>query len=79
VIDYHDAVRRNVSLLLSEGHVQARKYPLWQVAVEADIVRERLADIAARDTVLMHTAIAQVIGGGDTLNDTLERLRLNGE
>lgn len=45
-------LRRDVSLLLSEGHAAARRYPVAMVWTEARIVRERHHYRRVRDTAL---------------------------
>jgi hypothetical protein len=49
-----------VSLLLSEGHPWARDYPIAVVWSEARIVRQRQANKAAQETVLMQMTIGSV-------------------
>jgi hypothetical protein len=54
-------LRRDVSLLLSEGHRHARDYPIAVVWTEARIVRQRQAAKRKSDTILMQMAIASVM------------------
>lgn len=55
-------MRRDVSLLLSEGHPQARHYPIAMVWSESRIVRQRNAARVKRDTVVLQMAIASNFG-----------------
>ena len=54
-------LRRDVSLLLSEGHLHARSYPLAVVWSEARIVRERNANRRSRDAVVMQLIVGSVL------------------
>jgi hypothetical protein len=55
VIRYYLGLRRNVSLLLSEGHTEAHIYPISVVWSEVNIVRQRNASRRLRDsTVTQH-------------------------
>lgn len=54
-----------MSLLLSEGHPAARRYPLIVVWQEAQLVRERNRLRMAEEAVMLHTVItAQMAKGG---------------
>lgn len=50
-----------VSLLLSEGHVNASRYALAKVWYEAQIVRERVNNRIATEVSLMHTAMVAIM------------------
>lgn len=66
--------RTNVSLLLAEGHLAARRYPLGFMWSEARLVRRRLNARMATEAVLMQSVVASVIAGGDHLQALLGRL-----
>jgi hypothetical protein len=48
----------NVSLLVSEGHIEASGYPIWYVAHEADVCRRRIDNQTHTDAVVMQAAMA---------------------
>lgn len=57
-------LRRDASLLVSEGHADAHSYPIARLWWEARIVRERLMERMALQASLQHssmTAIAESI------------------
>lgn len=56
-------VRERVSLLLSEGHTHARRYPLATVGMEAEIVRRRINNRMVTESTLMQACIATVMNG----------------
>lgn len=68
-----------MSLLLSEGHVHASRYPLATVWYEAQLVRERVNGRIATETILMHAAMIAVIApkgaGQKNLDKLLKGLR----
>jgi hypothetical protein len=64
-----------VSLLLSEGHLEARFYPVGMVWGEVGFVRRRIHDRISTDAVVMQATIASVLVGGDHLKEVLEKLR----
>lgn len=64
-----------MSLLLSEGHTEADRYPLAKVWSEVYLARERIRDRISQETVLMHAAMVDVLGGKSTLKNTLEKMR----
>lgn len=53
--------RRDSSLLTEFGHVDARKYPLGTLWVDAQIVRERQASRRKLDAVAMQVCIASIL------------------
>jgi len=65
-----------VSLLLSEGHADARCYPVAVVWSEARIVRQRHANRIRQDAALMQMAIASVMDrkAGKRLSKLLNRM-----
>lgn len=56
-------MREQVSLLLSEGHVSARRYPLATVGREAGVVRRRINNRLVTESALMQACIGTVMGG----------------
>lgn len=56
-------MRERVSLLLAEGHVHARRYPLATVGVEADIARRRINNRMVTESTLMQACVGTVLGG----------------
>jgi len=58
VIRFYLGLRRDVSLLLSEGHSEARRYPVVMVWNEARIVRERHANRRARDSAVTQLVLS---------------------
>lgn len=58
MIRFYLGLRRDVSLLLSEGHADARHYPVAVAWSEARIVRERHANRRSRDA-----AVTQLVLG----------------
>jgi hypothetical protein len=65
-----------VSLLLAEGHRDARLYPVAVAWSEARIVRERHARRAQSDAVVMQTVIASMFSkeGGKAFEQLLRRM-----
>lgn len=65
-----------MSLLLSEGHLHARDYPIAVVWSESRIVRQRNAMRVKLDTSLMQMVIGSVFDkkAGKQLSDILKRL-----
>ena len=67
-----------VSLLLSEGHVNANRYALAKVWYEAQIVRERVNARIATEVSLMHSAMVAIMSpkgaGVKNLKKQLKRL-----
>lgn len=60
VIRFYLGLRREVSLLLSEGHQFARQYPIAVVWSEARIVRQRQAARRKLDASLMQMVIGSM-------------------
>ena len=58
-------LRRDVSLLLSEGHVDARRYSIGVLINEAHIVRQRY-NKAQRDRIMVDRLIADLGNMGAT-------------
>lgn len=50
-------LRRDVGLLLSEGHRFAPRYPLWRLEIEASLVRERKDQDVALSSSMINCAI----------------------
>lgn len=69
-------LRKQVSLLLDHGHLQARQYPIRMVWEEARIVVERINQEEASRTTLLHAAAAAVMSkkGGQALKKLLKEL-----
>lgn len=65
-----------MSLLLSEGHTQARSYPIATVWSEARIIRQRHAARRKEETVLMQMTVASLFDkkAGKQLAKMLKRL-----
>lgn len=76
LIRFYRGLRRDVSLLLSEGHAHARDYPIACVWSEASIVRQRNAARRKMDAPLMQMTIASVMDSkaGKQLVKLLKRL-----
>lgn len=66
-----------MSLLLSEGHANARHYKIGQLWSEARIVRQRQNAKVRQDAVVMQAVVATALGGkkaGDNLTKLLNRI-----
>lgn len=65
-----------MSLLLSEGHAEARHYPVAVVWSEARIVRERHSDRRHRDSTVTQLILGSMFGkqAGKLLKETLEQV-----
>jgi len=50
-------------LLLAEGHVNARRYPIATVGLEADIARRRINNRMVTEATLMQACVGTVMGG----------------
>lgn len=63
-----------MSLLLSEGHRDARAYSVAEVWSESRIIRQRQARKAQADAVVMQTVIASMFSkeGGKALEKVLK-------
>ena len=76
MIRFYLGLRRDVSLLLSEGHQYARDYPIAVVWSEARIVRQRLASRHKMESSLMQMVIGSVFDkkAGKQLTNIFKRL-----
>jgi hypothetical protein len=54
-------LRTAASLLLSEGHQHARRYPLATLWAEAELVRERVNARIRTESTLMHAVIVSIL------------------
>ena len=65
-----------MSLLLSEGHLDARRYPVAHAWSEARIVRQRNAFRRREETALLQMAVASVLSekAGKQLANLLKRM-----
>ena len=65
-----------MSLLLAEGHVHARQYPLVHVMSEVRIIRQRNARRRRLDAALMQQVLSSLFSkdAGKQLRETLERM-----
>jgi hypothetical protein len=65
-----------VSLLLSEGHVNASKYPLRFLWNEVSFAQERMASRARTEAIIMQAAILSAIDkeGSRHFKELLEKL-----
>ena len=50
-------LRRDVGLLLSEGHCDARRYPIWLLEIESALARERRDQDIALSSSMINSAI----------------------
>jgi hypothetical protein len=62
-------------MLLEHGHQDAFGYTIAEVWSEAKLVRQRVAERVSLEAVMLHTVIAQAIGGGKHLEKFLKELR----
>ena len=60
MIRFYHGLRRDVSLLLSEGHAEARRYPVAVVWSEAHIIRERNAHRRMRDSAITQLVLSSL-------------------
>jgi hypothetical protein len=77
VIRFYRGLRRDVSLLLSEGHAHARRYPVAVAWSEANIVRKRNANRRVVDAVVSQLVLASNSGSkkaGKELQKLLEKV-----
>lgn len=65
-----------MSLLLGNGHSGAARYPLWKLAMEAEIVRDRLNSLAVTQAILTQGAIGSVLSkeGAKAFKELVEQL-----
>jgi hypothetical protein len=62
-----------VSLLMSEGHPHASRYPLSKLWIETEIARERINARLATEATLIHSAIVAVLAPGGKGVENLNR------
>lgn len=76
MIRFYLGIRRDVSLLLSEGHSEARRYPLGMVWTEARIVRERNTNRRVRDAAITQLVLSTLFSkkAGKELERTLNKV-----
>ena len=55
-------LRRQVSLLLSQGHPAAWNYPIGRVHSEAYLAQERIQKVIATEGLFTYMALSTVIG-----------------
>ena len=69
-------IRRQVSLLLANGHSDALNYTVGKVWDEAEIVVERLNRQAVTEAVLIQSAVASLLSkeGGKEFSKLVKRL-----
>jgi hypothetical protein len=67
-------LRTAVSLLFSEGHHNANRYPIARVWYETQIVNERVNNRIATETTLMHAAMVAVVAPKGAGNKQLQKL-----
>lgn len=70
-------MREQVSLLLSEGHASARRYPLATIGIEANIARRRINNRMVTESTLMQACVGTVLGGKEGVrhfNDLIKGL-----
>lgn len=67
-------MRSGVSLLMSQGHHHATKYPLAFLWNEISFARQRINAMVKTEAVIMHTVIVQALMGGEHLGKVLEKL-----
>jgi flagellar motor switch protein FliM len=60
--------------LLDAGHAHARSYPVAVAWAESDIVRRRRNQVIATEATLIHSAMADMIGGKGKFEKNIERL-----
>jgi len=73
-------IRRQISLLLAEGHPEAPHYPIGMVWDEARLVVERHNGAHATQAVLVQLAVASVLSkdGAKEFKKTISRLNDSG-
>ena len=73
-IQFYQGLRRDVSLLLAEGHPEAAHYPFAILWSESRIVKQRYAIRMQQEAILMHSAITSVLAGDKTFGKLLTRV-----
>ena len=73
-------IRRQVSVLLSEGHAQAPRYPIGMVWDECQLVVERQNRAHATEATLVQLAVSSILSkdGAKEFRKTLKRLNESG-
>lgn len=71
-----DRVRDVASFLISEGHTQARDYPLGTLLYEAEIAKERCNNNIVTEIALMQMVVGSVLSkdAAKALKKQLEKL-----
>lgn len=64
-----------MSLLLAEGHTDARRYTVSKVWAEAEIVKRRRGQDLAAHMAVLHQAVGAVLAGPKAFNEVLKRLQ----
>lgn len=74
-------IRRQISLLLAEGHQDARHYPIGMVWDEAKLVVERRNRAHATDAMLIQLAVGSVLSkkGAQEFSKQIKRLNGSGD
>lgn len=73
-------IRRQVSLLISEGHADAHSYPIGMVWDESRLAVERINRFHATQAVLTQQAVASILSkdGAKEFKNTITELNQNG-
>ena len=71
------ARRENVSLLMSEGHAHARRYPIGMLLDECRIASRRINNRIASEMSLTHLAVSAILSkkGGTEFRKAVQRLQ----
>lgn len=69
-------IRRQVSLLLANGHTDARNYTIGRVWIEAEIVAQRINRDHATAALLTQLAVSTILSedAGKTFNERIKEL-----
>lgn len=69
-------LRRSANLLLANGFPWnvVQQMPLATIWTEADFIADYSNSLIASHAILIHAAIASVLGGGDVLKRAIEEL-----
>lgn len=73
-IRFYQGLRRDVSLLLSAGHTDAKHYILATLWSESRIVRQRQAMQIQQEAMLVQAAITSVLAGDKAFGKLLKRI-----
>lgn len=70
-------MREDVSLLQSQGHSRAHRYPLARVWAEADTARRRMVNAVETDALVMQAVIGSALSkkGAAHLKALLKKLK----